>query len=439
MKNTLKLASACAAMSAAMAATPRAVRFGPQNKGGDIVTAGMEPDEIVAAINTTIKAQRDDIAALAGKFDALDVEKFTKQDEELNNLQNALDKIQAEFRARQSEDDTVQGDLKRNPEYVSAFKGFMRKGEEDGEVRAAMQIGSAPDGGYLAPVEWDRSITAELVEANPFREFAQVITIGGQGFKRLYSTGRPGSGWVGETAARPETTTPQFSELSFDTGEIYANPAITQTALDDAAIDLEAWLRGEVTKEFTRQENIAFLSGNGVNKPYGILGYVENSGTAFENRHPLGAIADAQLSGALGAAPDPDNILDFLYSMPVERITSNTRLFMNRMWEATIRKIKTADGDYLWQPAFTADAPNTILGVPTTHLPGLATAGDADGVVALYGDMRETYLIIDRVGVRVLRDPYTNKPFVMFYTTKRVGGGVQNPEYMIALRNPSAV
>lgn len=353
--------------------------------------------------------------------------------EKIGNLQTTLDGLTEGLEAIQARVDAanlgapIVGDLKgHGAEYVNSFKGFMR----NGEVNAAMSIGTDADGGYLAPIEWDRTLTPALQTENPLRRYAQVITLGsGQGFSRLYSSGAPGSGWVGETAARPATTTPTLATLDFNFGEIYANPAITQRALDDVALNLEEWLNGEVAAEFGRQEGIAFLSGNGTNKPFGVLTYV--AGAANAARHPFGAI-EAVTSGA--AALDADDFISLIYELEEERVGADSALYVNRRTVRDLRLLKDSNGQYLWQPPVQAGEPASFLGEPIRTLPGMPVAADGAGaVVALYGDMRRTYLIVDRVGIRVLRDPYTNKPFVHFYTTRRVGGGVQNPEYMKAL------
>ena len=236
-----------------------------------------------------------------------------------------------------------------------------------------------------------------------------------------------GSGWVGETAARPETTTPGLTTLQFDTGEIYANPAATQRMLDDAGFDLEAWLAAEVNGEFGIQENIAFLSGNGTNKPYGLLTYV--TGAANAARHPFGAIATTTTAAA---AATSDELLTLISTLPSER-DSNSKWYLNRSTLFTWRKMKDGQGNYLWQPNYVAGQPATLAGYPVVEVAGMPSIATTN-VVALFGDMQMTYLVVDRLGTQVLRDPYTNKPYVMFYTTKRVGGGVQNPEYMKALK-----
>jgi len=360
----------------------------------------------------------------AGKTDVLTTEKLDKVNASLDEITSALD-AQAKEIAAVKLNGNAPGDMEpTNPEYVTAFKAHMRRGD----ISAAMSVGTASEGGYLAPVEWDRTVTNKLKQISPIRANAQVIQISGNGFSRVYNDGVIGSGWVGETAARPATATPGLTSLAFNTGEIYANPAITQQALDDVAINLETWLADEVDGEFAIQENIAFLSGNGTNKPTGILNYV--TGGANAATHPFGAITGITAAGA--AAVTTDEVIDLVYSLPSER-NQNAKFFLNRTSLAKLRKLKDGQGNYIWQPTYVAGEPSTLQGYPVVEVPGMPNM--TTGLVSiLFGDMAATYLVIDRVGIRVLRDPFTNKPFVHFYTTKRVGGGVQNPEYMRFLK-----
>jgi HK97 family phage major capsid protein len=260
------------------------------------------------------------------------------------------------------------------------------------------------------------------------RAESRVLTISTAGFKKYFGDRNVGSGWVGETATRPATTTPQIGTLDFIPGEIYANPGISQQLLDDAAVDLEQWLGSEVDTEFARQEGIAFLSGDGANKPYGILTYVEGATNAA--RHPYGAIKVKNTGSA--AALTGDGFLDLMYDLPAE-FAANAKLFVNRLTMGQARKLKDGQGNYLWQPTYVSGQPQTLGGSPVVEMVDMPLVA-AGNIAALYGDMEATYLVIDRIGIRVLRDPFTNKPFVMFYTTKRVGGGVHNPEPMRALK-----
>ena len=290
------------------------------------------------AFKSTHTQQLDEIKA--GKTDVLTADKLEKINASLDEITSAIDD-QAKQIAAVKLNGGAPGDMEpTNPEYVTAFKAHMRRGD----ISAAMSVGTASEGGYLAPVEWDRTVTNKLKQISPIRANAQVITISGTGFSRVYNDGVIGSGWVGETAARPATATPGLTSLAFNTGEIYANPAITQQALDDVAINLETWLADEVDGEFAIQENIAFLSGNGTNKPTGILNYV--TGGANAATHPFGAITGVTAAGA--AAVTTDEVIDLVYSLPSER-NQNAKFFLNRTSLAKLRKLKDGQGNYIWQ------------------------------------------------------------------------------------------
>ncbi|WP_306286467.1 phage major capsid protein [Sphingomonas sp. Ant20] len=235
-----------------------------------------------------------------------------------------------------------------------------------------MQKGTDTDGGYLAPIEWDRTIGEKLKKISPMRAESRVITISVAGFKKYFSDRNVGSGWVGETASRPATTTPQIGVLDFVPGELYANPAISQQLLDDAAIDLEEWLGQEVDTEFSRQEGIGFLSGDGANKPYGILTYV--TGAANAARHPYGAIK-AVNSGDAGKLTG-DGFVDLMYDLPSE-FAGNAKLYINRQSLGAARKLKDGQGNFLWQPSYALGQPQTLNGAPIVEMPDMPTAGAA--------------------------------------------------------------
>lgn len=414
MQTKLRGATARRGLIAVRAEAPKTI--------GDLATA-------FEAFKTKHTQELDEIKK-KGSADVITAEEVERINTTLQELQDALDeqaKIQA---AAKLGNGGVIGDIQADPEYTAAFKAHMRKGEKaPAEIQAAMSKGTDADGGYLAPIEWDRTIGEKLKKISPMRRESRVITISSAGFKKYFSDRAVGSGWVGETASRPATSTPQIGTVDFTPGEIYANPAISQGLLDDAALDLEQWLSAEVDTEFARQEGIAFLSGDGTNKPHGILTYV--TGAANAARHPYGAIP-VVISGHASTIPNGDAIVDFMYDLPSE-FEANAKLYLNRSSLRAIRKLKDGQGNYLWQPSYVAGEPATLNGSPVVEMPDMPNIG-AGNIAALYGDMEATYLVIDRVGIRVLRDPFTNKPFVHFYTTKRVGGGVHNPEPMRALK-----
>lgn len=388
-------------------------------------------DDVLTTFEAFKAKHTEELAEIkSGKTDVLTTETLDKINAALDELTEAVDEQAKIVAAAKLGNGAVIGDLKGDPEYTAAFKAHMRQGDRaSADIKAAMSKGTDADGGYLAPIEWDRTIGEKLKLISPMRQESRVITISVAGFKKHFSDRNVGSGWVGETAARTETTTPQIGTVDFTPGEIYANPSISQQLLDDAAVDLEQWLASEVETEFARQEGIAFLSGNGTNKPHGILTYV--TGAANAARHPYGAIPVVN-SGHASTIPNGDAMIDFMYDLPSE-FEANAKLFLNRGSLKAVRKLKDGQGNYLWQPSYVAGEPATLNAAPVVQMPDMPSIG-AGNIAALYGDMEATYLVIDRVGIRVLRDPFTNKPFVHFYTTKRVGGGVHNPEPMRALK-----
>ncbi|MBZ0123637.1 MAG: phage major capsid protein [Roseovarius sp.] len=363
--------------------------------------------------DSEVKARLDDVVT---------TEKFDRINASVGELQAAVDQANAKIAAL-----SISGtgpDSVKDKEYSDAFRAHFRKGE----VQANLNKGTDPEGGYLAPIEWDRTITDKLVEVSPMRSIASVQNISTSGFKKLFNLRGTGSGWVGETAARPETTTPTFGEMSFTPGEIYANPAATQAMLDDAEVDLEAWIAGEVQTEFAKQEGLAFVSGNGTNKPAGFLTFATGAGNAATN--PLGAIAVK--SAASATALDEDELLDLIYGVP-SSYTDGARFVMNRTSMGVVRKLRDNDGRQLWQPSMQAGQPSQLLGYPVTEMADMPDIATGTTPIA-FGNFARAYLIVDRTGVRVQRDPYTNKPYVMFYTTKRVGGGVIDPQGLHILK-----
>ncbi|WP_331708657.1 phage major capsid protein [Pandoraea sputorum] len=348
--------------------------------------------------------------------------KVEKMGDDLSALQAAIDEHSIKMTAMQM--GGAGGVRPRDAEYTDAFKAHVKKGD----VQAALNKGADDQGGYLTPIEWDRTITNKLVLQSPMRQICQVISVSKAGFSKLFNMGGTGSGWVGETDPRPQTSTGTFASLTFGQGEIYANPAATQGILDDAEIDLETWLAGEVDTQFSKQEGPAFAAGDGVKKPTGILTYV--TGGANATAHPFGAIGVVN-SGA-AASITSDGIIDLIYDLP-SAFTGNARFTMNRNTQRLVRKLKDGQGNYLWQPSFVAGQPATLAGYPVTEMPDMPDVA-ANSIPILFGDFHQSYLIIDRIGVRVLRDPYTAKPYVLFYTTKRVGGGLLNPEPMRAMK-----
>jgi HK97 family phage major capsid protein len=413
-----------AALAAALAPT-----YGFVPRGIVAVRADTSMPEVKALIDNLQKAFADyrtehtkQLDAVKAGLPASDISaKVEKIGADMDALQKAVDETNIKLAAAQM---GGAGKQVKDVEYTDAFRAHMRKGD----ISASISKGSAPDGGYLTPVEWDRTITDKLVLVSPVRSIARVQSISTAGFTKLFNLHGTSSGWVGETAARPATNTPQLAPLTYNTGEIYANPQATQGLLDDSEIDLETWLAGEVQTEFARQEGLAFLSGDGANKPTGLLTYLTGGTNAAV--HPLGAIQ--QVITGQAATITSDSIIDLIYSLPAS-FTANAKFIMNRSTQAIVRKLKDGQGNYLWQPSYVAGQPATLCGFPIVEIPDMPNVA-ANATPIMFGDFAQGYIVIDRMGVRVLRDPFTNKPYVGFYTTKRVGGGLLNPEPLRGLK-----
>jgi HK97 family phage major capsid protein len=312
-------------------------------------------------------------------------------------------------------------------EHKQAFEAYVRKGEAQGlfDLEAkSMSVNSSPDGGYLVPSETETEIGRRLAAASPIRAISGIRQVSSSVYKKPFSTNGFATGWVGETAARPETTSPTLAELQFPAMELYAMPAATPALLDDAAVNLDEWIAEEVQQAFADQESAAFVTGNGTNKPRGFLDYTKVADGSWSWGN-LGYVATGT-AGAFPASNPSDKLIDLVYALK-SGYRQNAHWVLNRKTQGAIRKFKDVDGNYLWQPAARADGKATLLGFPVAESEDMPDIG-TDSYALAFGDFGRGYLIVDRLGVRVLRDPYSAKPYVLFYTTKRVGGGVQNFE-----------
>lgn len=367
--------------------------------------------------------QADKDKEVNAKFDdVVTTEKWNRIDASVTELQAAVDQANAQLAAIGANGGGAGDEV--DAEYLDAFSAHMRKGE----VKAELNKGTASEGGYLAPVEWDRTIIDRLVEVSPMRQISDVRSVGKSGFTKLINQGGTGSGWVGETDNRPETATPTLVSMELGNGEIYANPGATQQMLDDAEIDLEGWLASEVETEFAEQEGAAFVAGNGTNKPAGFLSFATGGANAAVN--PLGSVP--VIAGEFADTVSEDELLDLIYDLP-SSYTNGARFTMNRKSIGKVRKLRDGDGRQLWQPSSQAGEPSQLLAYPLTELPDMPDMASGALSVA-FGNFKRGYLIMDRKGVRVLRDPFTAKPKVLFYTTKRVGGAVVDPRALRTLR-----
>lgn len=297
--------------------------------------------------------------------------------------------------------------------------GYLRRGRET-ELKSIS--GATPgEGGYAVPRQIDAVIAAELAEISPIRAIAQVVQTGTAGYRKLVATGGIASGWVSETAPRPGTGTPTFAEIAPPSGDLYANPAASQAMLNDAAFDIETWLASEIAIEFARAEGTAFVRGTGVNQPAGFL--TAPTATTADGTRAFGAVQYVGSGNATGLGTTPESkLIDLIHSLKSGH-RQGAVFVMNSATLASVRKLKTADGAFLWQPGLVEGQPDRLLGYPVIEAEDMPDIAGGAFPIA-FGNFRHGYLIAEQSATRVLRDPFTNKPFVHFYATKRIGGKV---------------
>lgn len=356
-----------------------------------------------------LEAVEQEKGKLAGEVENLNG-KLSELDELKSALEEELKQVKRPAGGPQS---------KAASEHKTAFIGFMRKGKDDGlrELeRKALQVGVDEDGGYAVPEELDRTILNLLKDEVVMRQEATTITVGGANYKKLVNLGGTASGWVGETDARPETDASKLGQIEPFMGEIYGNPQATQTMLDDAFFNVEDWINSELAIEFAEQEEIAFTSGNGTKKPKGFLAYASTLDP--DKTRAFGTLQHI-LSGA-AAGVTADAIIKLVYTLrKVHR--NGAKFMMNNNSLFAIRILKDSEGNYLWRPGLELGQPSSLAGygvAENEQMPDIA----ADAKAIAFGNFKRGYTIVDRIGTRILRDPYTKKPFVGFYTTKRTGG-----------------
>lgn len=311
----------------------------------------------------------------------------------------------------------------------AAFAGFVRTGATL-EMKAFTGV-TGDAGGFAVPREIDAQIDTLLKAVSPIRSIANVVKVGSAGYRKLVTTGGTPSGWAAENAARPETASPVFVEIAPPMGELYANPSASQAMLDDAAFDVEEWLAGEIAMEFAKAEGAAFVSGSGVSRPKGFL--TSATAATADGARPFGTLQYLPSGSAGDFSTNPqERLIDLVQSLrgPYRQGAS---FVMNAATLARIRKFKTTDGAFVWAPSLAAGMPATLLGYPVVEaedMPDIAV----NALAIAFGNFKAGYIVAERTETGILRDPYSNKPFVNFYATKRIGGCVTNSEAIKVLK-----
>ena len=316
--------------------------------------------------------------------------------------------------------------------HKAAFDKWFRKGTGEAElkdlqIQASASTLSDPDGGFTVPEEVETAIDRVAQTVSAMRRISTVRSISTDTYKKLVNQGGATSGWVGEKGARTETGTPTLAEIAINTKELYAMPYATQQLLDDSRVDIAAWLADEVAIEFNEEESEAFISGSGVEQPNGIAAYtmVANASYAWGK---VGYIA----GGHASLLNNADKLIDLQHALKSVYRNGAVWLMADSTLNA-IRKLKDGEGNYLWRPGLAENAPDTLLGKPIEIDDNVDAIG-LNKYPIFFGNFKRAYLIVDRLGTRVLRDPFTAKPYVAFYTTKRVGGGIVMYEAIKALK-----
>lgn len=354
-------------------------------------------------------------------------EKTDRINDELGRLSAAVDELAK--KANRPGAPGAEGDEALQAEHKSAWLKWVRKGDDAGLAdieRKAMNVGTPADGGYAVPIQQDRDIMRLLTDLSPMRQVCRVMTVGTEDYRKLVNLGGTASGWVGETDARPATAGPTLAQLKPSFGELYANPEVTQKALDDIFFNVEGELSQDISESFAVLEGKAFLSGTGTNQPVGLL--TAKTSAEADSARAFGTVQHIATGVANNfPAKDPADILiDLIYSMKAGYRTG-AQFMVNSMTLATMRKWKDGQGNYIWQPAMQNGQPGSIFGYGYVTNEDMPSAG-AGAIPVVFGNFQQAYIIFDRVGIRSLRDPYTNKPFVGFYTTKRVGSMIANTQ-----------
>ena len=398
----------------------------------------------VAAFRKENDAHLDEIKTLK-KDDVVLREKVDRINATIDDLQEKLTKDLVELkRQRILTDGETKDEAPELTAYKTAFAAYL-KGEYGSEEKPrelkelmakavevkALATNSEADGGFTVIPQVDQNIRALQLLVSPIRQVAQQQNISTNLWKVLWNNRGTAVGVVGEVDPRTVTATSQIREIDFVPGEYFALPLVTQQMLEDSFFNVEQWLMNEVTLALAVQEGKDFISGNGIKRPKGFLNY-NIVADASQSHGSVGYIATGQSGGFLPTQTSPsiqqgaDVFFDMIGALKPQ-YRPNASFVFNRRTTAALRKIKSAFADYLWVPGLQNGQADSFVGYPTTEAEDMPDIAASSYSIA-FGDMRQFYLIVDRVGMSVLRDPYSYKPYVGYYMRKRVGGGIQNFE-----------
>ena len=371
---------------------------------GEGVSPVAEVKSAMAGFVSDFKAFKDDIHA-----------KFQKQEEQLTMLDRKSQSYSRPVLAAGADFEAP---------HQKAFNAYLRSGDDDGlrglEIEGkSMSAAVNSDGGYLVDSQTADQIKAVLKTTASIRAVANVVNVEAASYDVLIDSGETGAGWADETSATGETGTPSIERITIPLHELSALPKTSQRLLDDSAFDLEAWLAGRIADKFSRAEAAAFVNGDGVDKPTGFLSHasVDDDVWTWGN---LGYVP----TGSDGAFGGGDALIDLVYALGAQ-YRAGASFVMNSKTAGAVRKLKDAEGRFLWSDGLAAGEPARLLGYPVLiaeDMPDIATGATA----IAFGDFGAGYTIVERPDLRVLRDPFSAKPHVLFYATKRIGGDVSD-------------
>ncbi len=368
-----------------------------------------------AAFEEFKKANEENLKKRDGLLD----EKLNRLNDFFDATKGRLDEIETAV-SRSAKGDGSKSVTPQDAEYKKAFEAYARKGQTaliDGFDKKALSVGSDPDGGYTVTPAMSSNIIKVVYETSPVRQVAAVETISSDALEILEDRGEVGAAWVSEMGTRSETSTAQLGKKTISVHEVYAYPFTTQKLLDDSSINIEEWLSNKAAERFARIENTGFVNGNGVGQPRGFLTYA--SGTGWGQIERVG-------SGSSGVVT-ADGLISLFYALKPD-YAANASWMANRSVVRAVRLLKeSTTNQYIWQPGLQAGQPDLLLGRPVFMANDMPAAGAGSLSVAV-GDFRRGYQIVDRAGVRVVRDNVTAPGWVKFNIFKRVGGDVINFE-----------
>jgi len=414
-----------------------------------MIEKGMQPTQ---ELLTTVDKLNSNISDLEAKLKSLETQAVTEA--HLNELEAkyqrtlagdvgkpsqladetamfmALKQGRPESQLVKASDDQV----KQYADYKMAFTKALHNGSLRNlphDVSMALSVGSQPGGGYLVPADTSGEIVKFLYETSPMRQLANVVSTNKAELKGKYDLGEVAGGWVGERETRSETATPSLGEWLIPVFEMDASPLATNQIIEDAEVDVLAWLERGAAEKFSRLENAAFVAGTGVKQPKGLTAYGSNANAPGSTEATYQRIQQV-VSGSVSGIADADKLHD-LIALLKTGYQPNARFLMNRNTTNVVRKLKDGDGQYLWQLGLQAGQPATLLGYPVIEVPDLPDV-DTNSLSLYFGDMRKAYTIVDRRGITMLDDPYTAYPSVQLRFSKRVGGGLINFEALKVMK-----